>query len=141
MSDTPAKSQSVSWWIASLATSVLCCSILFVLFASYIVDVKTMVEDTGIRIGAIQDREDKILAEIQMMRKGLASSAVAPDAQPAGDLVPVPAAPAAVEGATTGAVPSPLAFPASEAGKPSDVPTTVAPAAPAAPATSAPEKK
>jgi hypothetical protein len=57
------------WWITSIAISVLCCSVLFVLFASHLVDVRDMVRDTSARIDIITAREDRILAEIELIRK------------------------------------------------------------------------
>jgi hypothetical protein len=67
--DLSAKVQIALWWITSIAASVLCCSVLFVLFASHLVDIRGMVEDTNHRIGIIEAREDRILAEIEMIRK------------------------------------------------------------------------
>ncbi len=63
------KSQAIAWWIASIAMSVLCCSILFVLFAGYIVDIKQTIENATSRIEVIKDREDRILNEIENIRR------------------------------------------------------------------------
>jgi hypothetical protein len=73
------KIQHTLWWIASIATSVLCCSALFVLFASYLVDVKIGIKENNERISVVEDREDKILTEIGLIRK----HAVFQTAQPA----------------------------------------------------------
>lgn len=70
------KGEGVFWWIASIATAVLCCAVLFVLFASYIVDIKAAIVDTGERINLVQQRDDRILAEIEMLRKNLKDAGV-----------------------------------------------------------------
>ncbi len=108
------KPQNVFWWIASIAVSVLCCAVLFILFASTLCDVKTSIKNNEDNIALIQQREDRILAEIEMLRK---NTQAAP-AQPAD-----PSAPAAPDssanGGTTPATATPL----------SAIPTTVAPSA------------
>jgi hypothetical protein len=63
------KTQVIFWWIASIAASVLCCSVLFLLFAQYIVDIKSTMQDASARIDIIRDREDRILYEIDMLRR------------------------------------------------------------------------
>lgn len=73
---TSSKSEGVFWWIASIAVSVLCCAVLFVLFASYIVDIKAAIVDTGERINLVQQRDDRILSEIEMLRKNLKAAGV-----------------------------------------------------------------
>jgi len=65
------KTQNLTWWIASIATSVLCCSILFVLFGGYIVEVKNSLGEARESIRTIQENEDRILDELQMIRRGL----------------------------------------------------------------------
>ncbi|MDD4617353.1 MAG: hypothetical protein PHW76_09680 [Alphaproteobacteria bacterium] len=92
--DTNTKNRNVLWWIASIATSVMCCSILFVLFASYIVDIKSTLEETSGRINIIQLREEKILAEIEMIRKRVGKETgetKAPEADAAAPTSPVAA--------------------------------------------------
>ncbi|MFA5040396.1 MAG: hypothetical protein WC464_02020 [Bdellovibrionales bacterium] len=76
------------WWITSIAVSVLCCSILFVLFASHLVDVREMVQDTSARIDIISAREDRILAELELIRK----HAIFPSMQPTAAVKAVPPA-------------------------------------------------
>jgi len=75
------KLQSVLWWITSIAVSVLCCSVLFVLFASYLVEMKQSAKDNELRITAIEEREDRILAELEIIRKHSLAQATAPAAQ------------------------------------------------------------
>ncbi|MDR3425091.1 MAG: hypothetical protein P4M13_08505 [Alphaproteobacteria bacterium] len=90
-----AKVQIALWWIASIAVSVLCCSALFVLFASYLVDVKMAIKDSEVRISSVEQQESRILEEIEMIRKHivLQSSqrpAVAPQAPAASAPTPAP---------------------------------------------------
>ncbi len=97
-----AKTQNILWWIASIATSVLCCSVLFILFAGYINDIKTSLELTGAQISVIRAREDKILAEIEMIHKKMVKETAEtgePEASPAAVGVPVGSPPAAIPGA------------------------------------------
>ena len=68
-SDVSAKLQVVLWWITSIAVSVLCCSILFVLFASYLVDVKASVRESDERLSLIEMRQNRILGELQLIRR------------------------------------------------------------------------
>jgi hypothetical protein len=67
--DLSAKVQATLWWITSIAASVLCCSVLFLFFANHIVGIREMVQDTNHRIGIIEAREDRILAELELIRK------------------------------------------------------------------------
>ncbi len=109
-----AKIQTALWWITSIAVSVVCCSILFVLFASYLVEVKASVKDSAERISIIEEREGRILSEIEMIRKRVVVQPASAPAVEAPASVPVNgAAPASVE-------------------TPSAAPAASAPAAPAA---------
>jgi len=67
--DLPTKVQVVLWWITSIAASVLCCSVLFVYFATHLVVIRSMVKDTNDNIAVMQAREERILSEIEMIRK------------------------------------------------------------------------
>src|ERR1700679_2124398 len=100
--DSPAKLQNTLWWITSIAISVVCCSVLFILFASYLVELETDLKDNNLRINAVEEREDRILAELEMIR----NHAVLTPAQPStATAVPVPASqapdPAAVPPSVT----------------------------------------
>lgn len=109
------KPQNVFWWIASIAVSVLCCAVLFVLFACYLCEVKDSIKSNEENLALIQQREDRILAEIEMLRKNV-QPAQAQSADPS-------AAPSPDTSATGGSAPAPAG--AAQAGA---VPTTVAPA-------------
>lgn len=109
MDQLSAKNQTILWWIASIASSVLCCAILFVLFATYLIDIKGAIKDNDERLNLIREREDRILAEIAMIRKhpvfqlpvarGATEAptplgAQAPETPAAPEAAPAPAAPA-----------------------------------------------
>ena len=68
-SELSAKLQVTTWWIISIAVAVLCCSVLFVLFASYLVEMREEVRDTDARIRLVEERDDRILAELESMHK------------------------------------------------------------------------
>ncbi len=84
--DNQAKSKELLWWITSIATSVLCCSVLFIFFASYLVDLRTTERDNNARIDVIEQRENKILTELELIRKH-AEAISAPAAVPAAPVV------------------------------------------------------
>lgn len=122
-SEVSAKLQMMLWWIASIATSVVCCSLLFVLFASYLVGVRNSVMESEVRIALIEERSAQILAEVKMIREhaglkapanpsvavqGEVPAVVAPD----GAVVPAPSAvesaPAGAAATVTGTVEAPV---------------------------------
>ncbi len=116
----PPKSQNIFWWIASIAVSVLCCAVLFVLFAVYLCDVKTSIKNNEDNIAIIQQREERILGEIELIRKHIQSdqATTGQAADPAATVTPE---------ASAGSAPA-----ASEIMPSGTVPTTVAPVPPAA---------
>ena len=135
MEETPPTAtyaQNVMWWLVSIAVSVVCCAVLFVLFASYLVEMKADLKDSATRINLVEEREDRILSELETMNKrGLASAPVA---------APAPAAPASAPVVEPPATPAPSAetpspqVPAMPA--PAEVTTPAPPVAvPAMPAT------
>jgi hypothetical protein len=65
----PPKIQNSVWWIISVALSVLSCAIIFVLFASYLVEVKQSIKENEALINIIQNREDRILSEVELIRQ------------------------------------------------------------------------
>ena len=82
------KFRNTLWWITSIAVSVLCCSVLFVLFASYLVDMKEDLRENSMRISALQESQNRLMTSIEMMSKRLppapaaatAPATVSPDA-------------------------------------------------------------
>jgi hypothetical protein len=61
--------QALSWWISSLAISVVCCAILFVVFASYIVDLKSTYATTSLKVDMLEDREKEITLAIENLQR------------------------------------------------------------------------
>jgi hypothetical protein len=50
------RNQSTSWWIISLAMSVTCCAVLFVVFASYLVDLNKSFAILSVRLDMMEQR-------------------------------------------------------------------------------------
>lgn len=128
--EMPQKNQNILWWIASIASSVLCCAILFVLFATYLIDIKGALRDNDERLNIIREREDRILAELEMIRRHAIfqtpkleatdipvplSTTPAPAAVP--EAAPAPAAAATDKAAP---VPAPVAVPAAPTPTPAE---------------------
>ncbi|MDD3029437.1 MAG: hypothetical protein PHS57_04040 [Alphaproteobacteria bacterium] len=63
------KVQVALWWITSIAASVLLCATFFVFFAGNLVDIRETARETSDRIALIEERENRILAEIELIRK------------------------------------------------------------------------
>jgi len=106
--EVSAKIQVAIWWITSIAVSVLCCSVLFVLFASYLVDVKAAVKDSQTRIATVEERETRILEEIELLRKHVTVQPPLTVQQPETSAAPTAAVPAApVVAPAVPAVPTP----------------------------------
>ena len=82
------KPQNILWWIASIATSVVCCALLFIFFASYMVELRTTARDNNVRIDVIQQQETQILHELEQIRKHAEGATPASDASSA--TVPAP---------------------------------------------------
>jgi uncharacterized membrane protein len=111
-SEITVKIQSLLWWVSSIAVSVLCCSMLFVVFASYMVEIKASVQNNNVRIESVEAREDKIIFELDALQKRIAPVAappvaVAPPATtaPASDATAPVITPPAVPAASAPAMP------------------------------------
>jgi hypothetical protein len=84
--------QTIMWWISSLASSVVCCAVLFVVFAGYFVEVKQNIEASKVQLDTIDQRLTVMTAEMEAMRRHMPVSASVAPASPA----PAAAAPIAV---------------------------------------------
>ncbi|HUY68424.1 MAG TPA: hypothetical protein VMV79_03895 [Alphaproteobacteria bacterium] len=91
---------NVAWWISSLAISVVCCAILFVVFASYLVDINkgmaVLTATTDVRLQALEDRQNQLSADLENMRRRSVQQiqivpANAPQAAPPAAKAPAPA--------------------------------------------------
>lgn len=64
------QTQIVAQWITSLAISVICCAILFIVFAGYIVQLHETTNLLTIKVELLQERNTQLSNEMTMMRKG-----------------------------------------------------------------------
>lgn len=65
---------STMQWIVSLAISVVCCAILFVVFAGYIIEIHNMTAITTVRMEVMQERINNISSEMDTVRVSKAQS-------------------------------------------------------------------
>ena len=93
----PNDSNSTTWWISSLAISVVCCSVLFVVFAGYIFDLKEGIAVEKIRIDMMNERMNQIDAEIENVRHHSSVQQIQIIPMPAGTPVEAPSATAPSE--------------------------------------------
>lgn len=116
-------------WIASVAVSVLSCSVIFVIFASYITDIKRDVNDVKIHVSLIDKQQQQTVSEIEFLQKRMLVQEKAqektamPTVTPDAIAVTAPAAPSAIP-----ALPENL-----NAAAPVSSPAVVAPIAPVSP--------
>ena len=66
--NTPKNQQNVSWWIISLAISIVCSAIMFVVFASYVVNVKEVVAINKVRLDMAEQRLGYLSNEVDILR-------------------------------------------------------------------------
>jgi len=74
-------SQATIQWIISLAISVICCAVLFIVFAGYLLDVHNSVSLNTIRLEVLQERQNQLSSEIDYIRHPIpvnAGASVAP---------------------------------------------------------------
>jgi sensor histidine kinase regulating citrate/malate metabolism len=67
--ETDQKTQLIISWIISLAMSVVCCSILFVVFANYLNDIKKSIATENMQLAQMALNEERLLSEIQVLRR------------------------------------------------------------------------
>lgn len=110
--DSKNTQNNTSMWITSLAISITCCAILFVVFAGYLTDIKQNIASGNARIEQMAANQDALLLEIQALNRALATAkqietpaASAPTAEPTPppvpEAVPAPAASAPATPAVT----------------------------------------
>ncbi len=61
---------AITQWITSLAISVICCAILFIVFAGYIVRIHDETNLLSLRVELLKERHDSMSHEISILRKG-----------------------------------------------------------------------
>ncbi|MFY9287406.1 MAG: hypothetical protein WAO98_02765 [Alphaproteobacteria bacterium] len=113
------QNQTVSMWITSLAISVTCCAILFVIFAGYLTDIKRNIDAGNQQIVQMAIYQQKLLTEIQNLQRTIATNQATPATTQA---APAPAVPAPVSAV-------PPAFAPSSSGPTSSAPPPGSPTA------------
>ena len=56
--------QTTTAWIAALAVSITCCSILFLVFADYLIQINKNIAVTNMRLATMEENETQLLREI-----------------------------------------------------------------------------
>lgn len=116
------QAQIIAQWITSLAISVVCCAVLFIVFAGYIVELHDTTNLLSVKLEVLQERHNQLTSEVTLMKRptvvqitnGQAKTELAPIA---GEGLP-PAEGQAVEGAPV--APSPVMPPVMEDKLPKD---------------------
>ncbi|HAX92320.1 MAG TPA: hypothetical protein DCY07_09025 [Rhodospirillaceae bacterium] len=60
----------VAQWITSLAVSIICCAVLFIIFAGYIVQLHDETNLLSLKVSLLDDRNGRLAAEIDFLRRG-----------------------------------------------------------------------
>jgi hypothetical protein len=84
------KGQSTSWWITSLAISVVCCAVLFVVFAGYVFDMKETMAALRMRIEMTDQRFADVNAELETLRHRMTVQQIQVVPSPTGAAVQLP---------------------------------------------------
>ena len=84
-------SPAAASWIISLAISVACCAVLFVVFAGYLSDIKKTLVATNEQLQQMAARDEALMAQLKLMRTMVAHEA-SPTAAPAAVGMPEPSA-------------------------------------------------
>lgn len=92
----------LSQWIVSLAVSVVCCAVLFLVFARYIVEIHASSSLAMVRIEALQDRQSQLVAELDALRRPIPvtyTKSAVPEVQPVvpPQISPVPVVPQTID--------------------------------------------
>ncbi len=130
--------QSISWWITSLAISIACCAVLFVIFAGYLTSIKREISAENMQLEQMAVHQETLLVELRALQHSLgqptpsatvAAPTTAPVAPPA---VQPPAMPTVEEPSITPpAVTAPTGTTAPTVTTPAPVAPTAIPEVPA----------
>lgn len=63
--------QIVAQWITSIAISVICCAVLFIVFAGYIVDLNSAINLVSVRLEVAQEKYANLYSEVETLKKTL----------------------------------------------------------------------
>jgi hypothetical protein len=68
--DSPDRSRDyILWWITSLALSVVCCAVLFVVFAGYLMEMKENLTVHRIQVEMLDQRMSLISTDVRDVRR------------------------------------------------------------------------
>lgn len=96
------QAQIVAQWITSLAISVVCCAVLFIVFAGYIVDLHDTTNLLTVKLEVLQERHNQLASELTLIKRPTVvqitgAPAQAPAAAPSPDAATTPPAPGGAE--------------------------------------------
>jgi hypothetical protein len=105
MKENEEEPRLMAQWIVSLAVSVVCCAVLFVVFAGYIVDIHDSLNLTKVRLEVAQERVTHLNTEVDALRRALMPPQPygRVEAAPAGSSAPVDSAGEAADTLSTAA--------------------------------------
>lgn len=115
--DAPPVSYWVYSWIISLAISIACCAILFLIFANYLEDVHRDISIANVRIETLEHSVKQNMDAVEYLRH-LGIVQANPAALGAGEALPQPEQSPATQPASQPPAPSPASAPPSPTAKP-----------------------
>lgn len=65
---------TLNQWVVSLAISIVCCAVLFIVFAGYIFDLNSKTAFVQVRLEAMQDRQIQLANEVDILRHPVVST-------------------------------------------------------------------
>jgi hypothetical protein len=75
------RTSQLTHWVISLAISIICCACLFVALAFYITDQHITLSTVSLRMDLLQQRQDRMTAEMEFVRRTLRGDAIRSQAQ------------------------------------------------------------
>ena len=60
--------RNTGWWITSLAISVTCCAVMFVIFGGYVADLRKDIAAQDVRIEELSQQQNTIMSEMDAIR-------------------------------------------------------------------------
>lgn len=107
-SKPPEKSNLMGQWIISLAISIVCCAVIFVIFAAYIMNLHSELSVNTVRIEMVREQQKQMAAELYLLRRPIqiqVSNQNQPAPPPGGAPAGAPPSPAAAAGGGTAVSP------------------------------------
>lgn len=84
-------SSSMSQWIVSLAISVICCAILFLMFAVYMLSLQEKIGIVAIKLESVEQRQGQLATDINAIRHPIQVQISGVGTSPAAPAIPAPA--------------------------------------------------